>query len=70
MFSIPLEEKQNLMIWIKKQYNLVAKQQNSKYPNYGAISGGYTYSFIPTNIGSFITVTNNITKQQYNIQDI
>lgn len=36
-------------------------------PYYGAISGGLTYSFIPTGLGNIIIVKESITKKELNV---
>ena len=70
MFEIPLNDRNTVKLWIKSQDNIVANSQNKKYPNYGAIGGVYSYSFTPTNIGTFITITNNITKEELKLEDL
>jgi hypothetical protein len=70
MFEIPAKDKAVLAKWIEEQNRKVAQEQRNNLANYGAISGGFTYCFTPTNIGTFIIVKNNITNDQFNIEDV
>ncbi len=36
----------------------------------GAVGGRFTYSFTPTSIGTFITVTDCITKKELDLSDL
>ena len=38
-------------------------------PYYGAIGGGLTYSFMPTGLGSIVTVTETITGKTLNVSE-
>ena len=37
MFEIPIEHKNAVKQWIKKQDTIIMNKQNSKYPKYGKI---------------------------------
>lgn len=39
----------------------------SDVPNYGTIGGGLKYSFTPTGIGTILTITEAITKEELNV---
>jgi hypothetical protein len=38
-------------------------------PYYGATGGGFSYTFIPTSLGTIITVKEAITKKELNVSD-
>jgi hypothetical protein len=42
---------------------------NGKYPYYGAIGGGLTYSFTPTALGTIVKVTHNYTNETLDVTD-
>lgn len=70
MFKITKEDQDKIKIWMEGQDKKVVDFQNKKnntnytQPYYGMTGDGYTYSFTPTSIGTFISVKNNATKEE------
>lgn len=42
---------------------------DGKYPYYGSISGGLTYSFTPTGLGVMLVVTEHSTRKSINLTE-
>lgn len=67
-FRLSESEKAEFLRWQSEQDVEVAKRQGRKYPYYGAAGGAYTFSFTPTGLGTFIRVTNAVTKENLDLE--
>lgn len=68
-FSLTEEQTERFHKWADRQDVKVAQLQKSKYPQYGAIGGGFRFSFTPTSIGMIITVENSVTKDELDLSE-
>lgn len=66
-FSLTKEQISMVEKWKKQQDQKVAKIQRKKFANYGALGGGYVYSFAPTGLGMVVKVTNTITEETIDV---
>jgi len=48
---------------------ILKQKHNKRYADYGACGGGYTFLFSPTNIGTAVSVTNDLTRETVNLTD-
>lgn len=67
MFTIPENQIKKLEKWMKEQ-DQKAFQIDIEH-HYGAIGGGYSYTFTPTSIGTFIEVRNVVTGEKIDVSD-
>ena len=64
-FKITEKDCEKLDIWRDEQDSKV-REKNS---NYGAMGGGYTFMFTPTNLGMIIKVKNVLTGDTVDLTD-
>lgn len=73
-FQITPEQWTKFHSWQVEQDKKVIETQKERHlfpdePYYGAIGGGYTFSFTPTSIGLIIQISNNVTKEMLDVTD-
>jgi hypothetical protein len=75
MFGFSEEQNRKIEIWQNEQDRKVEEMQKGTHLEhlgeayYGAIGGGYTYSFTPTGLGVVAKVTNNLTHEELDVTD-
>ena len=75
IFAVNKAEQAVIDAWVESlKPEIMAIQGNSSPfkdgdPYYGAVGGGLTYSFIPTSMGTIITVKESITEKELNVSD-
>lgn len=76
MFIITDDQQEKLTLWQKEVSKRAYIKQNLNHndflitnnePYYGTIGGGYTYHFMPTSLGTVLTVTEFITGETINL---
>jgi hypothetical protein len=78
-FTLDKEQVEKLNEWQKKIFKKAYEIQvtngssdifsNEESPNYGSIGGGMKFSFIPTSIGTIVTVKESITGEEIDLTD-
>ncbi len=61
-FEIPKE-------CVERVNAFIEQEEKKTKGHYGAIGGGYTYSFIPTGLGVIFKVKNNLTGAEIDLTD-
>ena len=70
MFRLTESQGEKLSAWVRAQEESVAARQGrADGPCYGAIGGGYTYSFTPTALGVAVVVKYAVTRVCHNLTD-
>ena len=75
MFSLSKEQEKKLAGWqLVQEAKVISLEKGTELEHsdeayYGAVGGGYTYSFTPTSLGCITKVENNITKEEIDLTE-